>query len=332
MTGPESSPERGPSGRGDDRRLRLLLEDAVADVHPRRGIDDIRARTGSDRPRRSWVWAASGAVVGTAATIAAVTVLLGLPGSGGTGPAPPQNEVPAGPRLVSVYFVGDTGVGPRLFQERREFGGRPDALTWSLYNVVQGNARDDDYTSAWPRGAAVTRARLQDGVITVDLSGPVQQRPAGMDRTRAAIGLQQVVRSAQDVTGTRLPVVFRHDGKPAATIMGLPTTQPITRAGDDSTLAPVSIASPGDQAYVHSPFTVTGHASAFEANVQWELMQGDAVVRHGFTTAKQCCTLSPYSFRVRAPLGQYTLVVHDEDASGGEGTPSSIDTKQILVR
>ena len=328
MTGPESSPERP----GDDGRLRLLLDDAVADVHPRRGIDDIRARTASERPRRSWVWAASGAVVGTAATIAAVTVLLGLPGSGGTGPAPPQDEVPASPRLVSVYFVGDTGVGPRLFQERREFGGRPDALTWSLYNVVQGNARDADYTSAWPKGAAVTRARLGDGVITVDLSGPVEQRPAGMDRTRAAIGLQQVVRSAQDVTGTRLPVVFRHDGKPASVLMGLSTSRPITRAGDDGTLAPVSIASPGDQAYVHSPFTVTGHASAFEANVQWELMQGDAVVRHGFTTAKQCCTLSPYSFRVKAPLGQYTLVVHDEDASGGEGTPSSMDTKQILVR
>lgn len=328
MSGPETSPERP----GDDRRLRLLLEDAVADVHPRRGIDDIRARTGSERPGRSWVWAASGAVVATAATIAAVTVLLGLPGSGGTGPAPSQNQVPAGPRLVSVYFVGDTGVGPRLFLERREFGGRPDALTWSLYNVVQGNARDDDYTTAWPRGTAVTRARLEDRVIAVDLSGPVARRPAGMDRSRAAIALQQVVRSAQDVTGTRLPVAFLQDGRRATTIMGLSTSKPIARASDDGTLAPVSIATPGEQSYVHSPFTVTGHASAFEANVQWELRQGDTVVRHGFTTAKRCCTLSPYSFRVRAPLGQYTLVVHDEDASGGEGTPSSMDTKQILVR
>jgi hypothetical protein len=233
---------------------------------------------------------------------------------------------------VSVYFVGATGAGPRLFRERREFGGRPDALTWSLFNVIQGTALDPDYSSPWPSGAKVTRAQREGEVISVDLSGPVLQRPASMGREEAAIALQQVVRSAQDVTRTRLPVIFLHDGQPASTILGLPTAQPIGRTGDDGTLAPVSIASPSEQAYVTSPFTVRGHASAFEADVQWELMQGGVVVRHGFTTARECCTLSPYSFRVKAPVGAYTLVVHDENASGGEGTPSSMDSKKILVR
>ena len=40
----------------------------------------------------------------------------------------------------------------------------------------------------------------------------------------------------------------------------------------------------------------TGIGAFFEANVVWELRQGDQVVESGFTTAEQCCTMAPYSF------------------------------------
>ena len=63
----------------------------------------------------------------------------------------------------------------------------------------------------------------------------------------------------------------------------------------------------------------------------WELKRGDATVRNGFTTAQECCTLSPYSFTVTAPPGDYTLVVHDTDESDGEGVGTSQDTKDITV-
>ena len=66
--------------------------------------------------------------------------------------------------------------------------------------------------------------------------------------------------------------------------------------------------------------------------MQWELMQGDTVVKRGFTTAEECCTLAPYSFEVTAPARHYTLVVHDEDPSGGEGLAPWQDTKEITVR
>jgi len=72
-------------------------------------------------------------------------------------------------------------------------------------------------------------------------------------------------------------------------------------------------------------------ASAFEGTVQWELQKGDTVVERGYATTKECCTLSPYTFRFSAPPGDYTLVVHDEDPSGGEGTGTSSDSKQIRV-
>jgi hypothetical protein len=64
--------------------------------------------------------------------------------------------------------------------------------------------------------------------------------------------------------------------------------------------------------------------------VVWELKQGSTVVKHGFTTAQECCTLSPYSFQVTAPAGDYTLVVHDTDESGA-GRPVDEDTREITV-
>jgi hypothetical protein len=316
-----------------DHDIRALLDDAVADVEPRRGLDDITARTG--RGRRSRIWGTAGAVVATAAVIASVSLVGRLPGTTGTGGddgAGPAREGGAAPSSVTVYFVGETAAGPRLFHERRQFGGRPDALAWSLSNVVEGNALDPDYTSLWPQGTSVRSAKRTGPVLEVDLSGPVVSRPASMSLPAANVAVQQVVRTAQDVSGTRLPVRFLHDGQPTASLLGTSTAEPVARSGDDMTLAPVFISSPEDGSFVTSPFTVKGEAAAFEANVQWELKQGDTVVRRGFTTAQECCTLSPYSFRVSAPPGTYTLVVHDEDVSGGEGTPASRDTKLVRVQ
>jgi hypothetical protein len=97
-------------------------------------------------------------------------------------------------------------------------------------------------------------------------------------------------------------------------------------------LAQVWVIEPSEGAEVTSPFTVSGLAAAFEANVQWELMKGDQEIRRGFTTAEECCTMAPYSFRVKnVPPGDYTLVVHDSDPSGGEGPAPWTDTKAVTV-
>ena len=266
----------------------------------------------------SWIWVTAGTVAATAATIGAVTLVTGPPGAGGVVPRPPDDHLTTTPQLVTVYFVGDTGAGPRLFAERREFGGRADVLRWSLSNVVSGNAQDSDYTSRWPSGASVAGARLRYGVLSVDLHGPVVRRPAGMTRADAEVALQQVVRTAQDVSGWRGPVTFRHDGARAATVLGVPTRRPVGRSPDDVSLAPVSIGSPAEMTAVTSPFTVTGRMSS--RTVRWQLREGDTVVRQGSVTARES-----YRFRVRAPLGTYTLVVRDG------GTPASRDTKQIRV-
>ena len=102
----------------DDDRLRTLFDDAVSDVEPRGGLDRIQARTAT-RTRRPWVWGAGGAVLATAATVAAVAMLTSGPGTtdAGPGPAPATQpskpaqtsatEPPGGtPVTVSVYYAG----------------------------------------------------------------------------------------------------------------------------------------------------------------------------------------------------------------------------------
>ena len=318
----------------NDDRIRDLLHDAVADVEPRRGVQEIRTRTKAARSHRSWAWGAGGAITATAATIAAVA-FLGGSGDRDAGPAPAG--APAW-SVVPVYYVGDTGVGPRLFEEPHARRTAGDEGRDAVQQAVDGDAFDPDYRSDWPAGTRVNRVTSTGDSITVDLSGAdLASRPSSVPADAARISLQQVVATAQDVLGqTGRAVTFTVDGSPADRLLGVALRGPVAADAPDDVLAPVSIGTPADMrgrdlTPLPSPVTVSGRASAFEANVQWELMRGDTVVRSGFTTARECCTLSPYSFRFTAPPGEYTLVVHEEDASGGEGTPSSVDTKRIVI-
>jgi spore germination protein GerM len=314
-------------------QVRELLQDAVSDVEPRHSLDAVRART-SSRGHRSRAGGVAGAVVATAATIAVVVALgHGLGSRSGGGPAVSEDRSTAAPGTnVTVYFVGTTPSGPRLFEEQHPVPSRSLALDDAVATAVAGRAADPDYHSPWPSGTTMQRAQVSDGVLSVDLSGPVTARPAGTTRADAALALQQLVYTARAAAGEQLPVTFLVDGRRTPSVLGEPTDQPVPAASADDTLAPVSVTSPGDGATLSSPFTVQGRAAAFEANVQWELEQGGTVVKRGFATAAECCTLSPYSFTVEAPPGAYLLRVHDEDPSGGEGNGPTQDTKRVTVQ
>jgi len=73
-------------------------------------------------------------------------------------------------------------------------------------------------------------------------------------------------------------------------------------------------------------------ASAYEGDVVWTLRQGSTVVRRGFTTADQCCTLAPFAFTLDAPAGSYTLSVSDTNASQSEGHAVTTDSKDIEIK
>jgi hypothetical protein len=317
----------------EDDRLHDLLHRAVGDVEPRLGVDAIRRRT-HRRSRRGWGWGAGGALVATAATIAAVAALGqggGTPGDRSPAAAGGSPTSSADHREDTVYLSGSTGGGPRLFPEQVVTAGSAVDLAALLDDTVQGRADDTDYGTLWPIGTRVRSARLTDGIITVDLAGAVADRPVGTSRAAAGVALQQVVRTAQLATRSAAPVRFLLDGHPTGTVLGEPGGLPVAAAADDDVLSPVTVTSPAQGDQVASPVTVTGRASAFEGTVQWELQRDGAVVRRGYATARECCTLSPYTFRLTAAPGTYTLVVHDEDVSDGEGTGTTRDTKTFTV-
>lgn len=342
----------------EEARLRELLDDAVADVEPRPALDVITARTAQARPdRRPWLYGAGAAVAATAATVTAFAVLgpdavqqaEPPPATGpvATEPAedPTTEPLDEGPdtadpepvpvdAAVPVYYVGETGQGPRLYREFHPgIGAAP--LAQALSDAV-GRAPDDpDYATPWPAGTGAEVLAEGPDEIRIDVTSPagtsLHDRPAGMSAALADIAVQQLVYSAHAATQTTAPVQFFLDGGRTDQLLGVPVSEPLARAEETSTLAQVWIISPGEGASVPSGFTVEGIGAFFEANVVWELTQGDTVVRDGFTTAEECCRMAPYSFTVDAPPGTYTLVVRDDDVSGGEGPEPFSDTKTITV-
>lgn len=316
---------------GHDGAVRELLHGAVGDMQPRHGLDGIRLRTQAARTRRSWAWGVGGTVATTAAAVAAVAALGGLPGSGDPAPV-------SGTSDTAVYFVGRTGAGLRLFPETQAVTGVRQALE----NAVAGTTSDPDYRSSWPAGTRVTGFVPSAGSAsgsgsdggTVQLSGSgLLTRPASLSAAEAALSVQQLVWTARSGGSSAGPVRFSVDGRDVGTLLGVDVSSPVPAGSADETLAAVQVSSPTDGARVGSPFTVTGRAAAFEGTVLWELRSGTRVVRRGFATAAECCTLAPYSFEVTAPSGRYTLVVHDQDVSGGEGGGAATqDTKTLTVR
>ncbi|HLN77273.1 MAG TPA: Gmad2 immunoglobulin-like domain-containing protein [Nocardioidaceae bacterium] len=348
-----------------DEELRRLLSDAVSDIEPRESLGSIHARTKVSpmQRKRPWLLGAAAAVVATAATVTAVTMMSN---DGTTGSRPPSFAGPSAtagktqaqePSAVSkpspstgepsqsaapatvmetvpVYYVGETSHGVRLYREfhRVDTGGDPVAA--AVNQAVATSPTDRDYRTDWPEGttAAHVDAAPSD-VVTVDVRGDasLHDRPADLSKEQADMAVEQLIYTAQAAQQSREAVQLLLNGHRTDTILGVPTSEPLAQADAGDVLAQVWIIEPGEGAKTAAPFKVSGLAAAFEANVQWELKEGNRVVKRGFTTAEECCRMAPYSFTVNAPPGSYTLVVHDSDPSGGEGFAPWQDTKQITV-
>jgi Immunoglobulin-like domain of bacterial spore germination/Sporulation and spore germination len=349
-----------------DPRLSHLLSDAVSDVEPQDALAEIHNRTKVTpmSARRPWLYAVGGAVVATAATVAAVAALGGTaqndaqdPGpaasqtpteepapsedSEPTAPATPsppetETEAPGGRTVVGIYFAGETPQGPRLY---REFV-RTDAvdpLLFGVDNSVRGAATDPDYRTLWPSGTSVTRATYENNLITVGLAGVPADRPAGMSAADAKLALQQIIYSAQAAVGEgRVPVEFRGVDGPVNRMLGESVSEPLSNASENETLALVSVSSLSEGETVSDRFDVSGIANSFEATVPWQVRQGSRVVAKGFATADGWMDkLYPWTTQVNvsklAP-GTYTFAAMTDDPSGGaEGAGPTQDTKTIVV-
>ena len=326
----------------NDSDLRGLLRDAVSDVHPEDGPEQIRARARRHSASR-WVPLTVAAAVATVVVIGGAAWFAGkqpdnTPAAGPSTPkASPSQQAsskPAAGRTVTVpvYYVGETATGPRLFQEQhtvREAVGSD--LEVAVQQALTGDPLDPDYTPGFPNEQSTATASTDGRTITIDLSGDLGAN-ADMPDEAGTAAVQALVWTAQAATSSEQPVRFTINAKPAERVYNVDTSAPVERARADSVLSTISVSTPAEGAKVPTQFEVTGQAATFEANVVWELKQGEKTVRNGFTTARECCTLSPYKFSVNATPGDYTLVVHDTDESDGEGVGTSQDTKNITVQ
>lgn len=307
-----------------DEDLSNTLYDAVAHVRPSRGIAEIEARLDDQQgPRRR--------LAGSVAAVAAIVLVTGGVAWANHHAQEPRPAPAAGASdlVVQAYFLGATANGPRLFLERHQLQDVTASPVQAAVNAALGTPDDPDYHSGFPRGTTARVTELGE-IVTVDFRDP-KLAESDVSDNAAAEAMQALVWTVNAAEQRQVQVQFTIDGKPPTTLLGKVLNGPMSEQSADTVLSPVSL-EVAEGAQLTRGSLITGHAAAFEANVVWELRQGQQIVKQGYATAGECCTLSPFAFNLDAPPGSYTLVVHDVDESGGEGNGTTSDSKDIVIQ
>jgi hypothetical protein len=317
--------------------LTTLLHEAVEDVEPTNRLADIRQQT---RPRRAHRWyAAGGALLVAAAVVTAVTLAARSSTDPGPGPTQEPTAVDSGSTGASasaVYYVGDTPQGPRLFREFHQTKADPldSALRWLTTAPI-----DPDYRTFWPQDAlGAGWIDYAGGLATVQLDGDsLRNRPDGMSAAEARLAVEQVVYTVQAQAQQLIPVRFQVDGQPIDRVLGVPTSEPLTRGPELDVLALVNISNPAEGREVVDTFSADGVASSFEGTVPWELQDSSgAVVREGFAQGTVEDHLTPWETGAidvsDLDPGTYTFEARTDDPTGGEGGGPTVDTRTVVIR
>jgi spore germination protein GerM len=235
---------------------------------------------------------------------------------------------------VPVYFVGTTPQGPRLFREFRKVQA-DNPLEEAAALLTAGDTADPDYRTLFPSGSFKS-VEYADGTIVVEVSDDSWKTPApGMSAGHGRVAVQQLVYTLQGVQQERAPVVVELNGSPVP-LFGVDTAGGIKASPQLDILGLVNVTTPEEGQEVSGTFTADGVASSFEANVPWQIRQGDEVVKEGFATAGGWVDkLYPWQAEVDMSglePGEYTFAAMTDDPSGGEGGGPTEDTKTIIVK
>ena len=97
---------------------------------------------------------------------------------------------------MPVYYVGDTGSGPRLFREFRTVSGEPGLGAAEM--AASGTPADPDYRSAFPAGGGFSSVTHEGDTIEVALSDESWvERPSGFSDDDAQVAVQSLVYTVQ---------------------------------------------------------------------------------------------------------------------------------------
>lgn len=247
-----------------------------------------------------------------------------------TEPTEPTTEPTPETTTVRVYSMVDTRNGLRLARESREVTG-DDPLVLAVEEMVAG-PDDPDYSTAWNPATEVLGVTQADGVLTVDLSEDA--RTANIGSEGAALMIQQLVWTVTDAAGADdAAVLLTVAGAPAGELWGAVSWDtPVTRADPMSVRMLVQIDEPREGAATGTAVTVSGEAAVFEAVLPWSVLDAaGAEVTSGTTMTAEGQTFAPFSFTVDLEPGTYTVVITEDDPSGGEGGTPTSDTRTITV-
>lgn len=253
--------------------------------------------------------------------------------------SPTDDESSGGSATVPAYFVGDTErAGPRLFREFQRVEGDP--LTAAAELLTSDASLDPDYRSLFP-GGAFASVEYSEGagaiLVTVPDDGWNTRAP-GMSRREATLATQQLVYTLQGVVQSRVPVVVQLGNSPVP-LFGIDTSGGLGPAPPLAVRSHLNLTSPEQGSGVDDgTLKVSGVVNSFEANIGWELRQGDRVVKKGFATAEGWLEPKLFPFETTIDVsglrpGDYTLWATTDDPSGGsEGIGAMTDDKDFTIR
>ncbi|MDT0215499.1 Gmad2 immunoglobulin-like domain-containing protein [Rothia sp. ARF10] len=341
-----------------ERQLRAALDERAREVRPSPRLDAILAEaSGPEHDAGSRRWWTVAAVAATAALVGGVVWATRPDGDGGTLPATPvpttsaatpsaspsptpsvsaspsasvsaspsTTVTPTGtvPATLGIYVVGSNGGEQARRGLVRQFAtlNLPQDATESdraTLAVVESIRSTDGRTDPWS-AVALDRLEVERGRITIHLTDPGGTAP---DARAAELAVSALVWTAQAAVGRGdLPVTLRAPG--GQRLFGLlDPSRTWTRAGTPpELLCDIWIDSPAPRSSARAtqPVVVRGQAVAFEANLEWDLRQGGAVVKDGFTTASiGAPSRGTFSVELgRLDAGSYTFRAFTTSAKDG---------------
>jgi hypothetical protein len=238
-----------------------------------------------------------------------------------TGAQPPATTTVS----VPVYYLGPVAAGSGQMRLFREFVSSdlpspsvPSGNAVTALRLAMGPApAGSPYHSAWT-GVTAESVTAGGSSITVRLSSGT--------RDATPLAAEQLVWTVQAALGSSLPVHFELADGSTDVAPGHAASTSYTRPSDQMAVlgqvAPIWVDEParGSVVKAGAPLTVSGVASTFEANVQWQLLREGKVVDSGFTTASRGAPArGSYTFPTKQSLtaGAYVLRVFATSANDG---------------
>jgi Immunoglobulin-like domain of bacterial spore germination len=183
---------------------------------------------------------------------------------------------------------------------------------------------------------------VRHGVVQVEVGPGTTARPASMSPRTASEIVQQAVWTFRDASGRRdAQVQFFREGVPAASVFGIPATEPIAQGRVVDVLSPVNISTPTDDGrrFARGRLAVSGTDHGFEGTVVVTLVRRTASGQHTVLTksgpadgAGDPDRLYPWKVTLDTSHlrpGPYTVVATEDDPSG-HGDPAT-DTRVVVL-